>query len=68
MFNAMSVLILLIPRIFFSYYACAEEDALKAVEVGVSAIQVSNHGGRQLDNVPSSVSISPTIIYLRVLE
>jgi L-lactate dehydrogenase (cytochrome) len=31
------------------------EDARHAVEVGVDGVVVSNHGGRQLDSVPSSV-------------
>ncbi len=32
------------------------EDAILAVEHGVSAVWVSNHGGRQLDTVPATVS------------
>ena len=32
------------------------EDAIEAVEHNVSAIIVSNHGGRQLDGVPATVS------------
>ena len=31
------------------------DDALKAAELGVDALLVSNHGGRQLDTVPSSI-------------
>ena len=31
------------------------EDALKAAEIGVDAIWLSNHGGRQLDFAPSSI-------------
>ena len=31
------------------------EDALMAVNLGVAAVQVSNHGARQLDGVPASV-------------
>ena len=31
------------------------EDALKAVDLGVDGIVVSNHGGRQLDGLPSAV-------------
>ncbi|HEX4626424.1 MAG TPA: L-lactate dehydrogenase [Solirubrobacteraceae bacterium] len=31
------------------------DDARRAVEVGVDGIVVSNHGGRQLDSVPSTV-------------
>ncbi len=37
------------------------EDAREAVEFGVDGIVVSNHGGRQLDGVPSSVSALPGI-------
>lgn len=33
------------------------EDALLALEYGCSGIVVSNHGGRQLDGVPATVSI-----------
>ncbi len=31
------------------------EDAKKAVEIGATALMVSNHGGRQLDGVPAPV-------------
>lgn len=31
------------------------EDALLAVDSGVSGIVISNHGGRQLDTVPATV-------------
>jgi L-lactate dehydrogenase (cytochrome) len=33
------------------------EDARTAVSAGVDAIVVSNHGGRQLDSAPSSISV-----------
>lgn len=33
------------------------EDAILAVEHGVDGIVVSNHGARQIDTVPSSVSV-----------
>mgnify|MGYP000356921978 CR=1 FL=1 len=33
------------------------EDALLSLQHGASAIMVSNHGGRQLDSVPATVSI-----------
>jgi (S)-2-hydroxy-acid oxidase len=33
-----------------------EDDARKAVEMGVAGILVSNHGARQLDTVPATVS------------
>ncbi len=38
------------------------EDALMAVECGADAIVVSNHGGRQLDGAPSSISVLPEIV------
>src|SRR6267142_2299519 len=37
------------------------EDARIAAGLGVSAIVVSNHGGRQLDGAPSSVAALPKI-------
>ncbi|XP_063224292.1 2-Hydroxyacid oxidase 1-like [Bacillus rossius redtenbacheri] len=37
------------------------EDARTAVEVGVSAIFVSNHGGRQLDTVPAAIEALPEV-------
>lgn len=37
------------------------EDALAAVELGVDGIVVSNHGGRQLDGVPSTAHALPAI-------
>jgi L-lactate dehydrogenase (cytochrome) len=37
------------------------EDAKLAVETGAAAIVVSNHGGRQLDGAPSSISMLPRI-------
>jgi L-lactate dehydrogenase (cytochrome) len=37
------------------------EDAKKAAETGADAIIVSNHGGRQLDGAPSSISMLPEI-------
>ena len=38
------------------------EDARLAVEAGADAIVVSNHGGRQLDGAPSSISALPAIV------
>ena len=38
------------------------DDARSALERGVDAVIVSNHGGRQLDDVPSSVSALPAIV------
>lgn len=39
----------------------APEDALLAIEYGADAIVVSNHGGRQLDCVPSTIKALPAI-------
>ncbi len=38
-----------------------EEDANLAVEHGVDAVMVSNHGARQLDNVLSTIEVLPAI-------
>jgi L-lactate dehydrogenase (cytochrome) len=37
------------------------EDARRAVDAGVDGIVVSNHGGRQLDSVPSTVRALPDV-------
>lgn len=37
------------------------DDARLAVDIGADAIIVSNHGGRQLDGAPSSISVLPGI-------
>ena len=37
------------------------EDARLAVDAGVHALMVSNHGGRQLDTVPATVGLLPAI-------
>jgi len=37
------------------------DDARLALELGADAIIVSNHGGRQLDGAPSSISVLPEI-------
>ncbi|MEN3537968.1 alpha-hydroxy acid oxidase [Microbispora sp. ZYX-F-249] len=37
-------------------------DARLALEHGVSAVYVSNHGGRQLDTVPATVDLLPDIV------
>ncbi|WP_235209310.1 alpha-hydroxy-acid oxidizing protein, partial [Streptomyces rimosus] len=39
----------------------APEDAVRAVEFGVDAVVVSNHGGRQLDSALPSVEALPEI-------
>ncbi len=38
------------------------EDAKRAVGAGVSAVIVSNHGGRQLDGLPASLRILPEVV------
>lgn len=38
------------------------EDAKLAVATGADALIVSNHGGRQLDGAPSSISMLPSIV------
>ncbi|MFK0571119.1 L-lactate dehydrogenase [Endozoicomonas sp.] len=38
------------------------EDLYQAIDIGAQAVVVSNHGGRQLDGAPSTISILPEII------
>lgn len=38
------------------------EDAKMAVKTGADAIVISNHGGRQLDGAPSTISMLPAIV------
>ena len=38
------------------------EDAIRCSEIGVDALVVSNHGGRQLDCAPSTISVLPEIV------
>jgi L-lactate dehydrogenase (cytochrome) len=38
------------------------EDARRAIDVGASAVVVSNHGGRQLDTLPASLRALPEIV------
>lgn len=38
------------------------DDARTAADIGFDGVVVSNHGGRQLDGVPSSVSALPAIV------
>lgn len=37
------------------------DDARRAVDLGADAIIISNHGGRQLDSAPSTISVLPEI-------
>jgi len=36
---------------------CCAEDAVRAADIGATAVILSNHGGRQLDNAPSPISL-----------
>jgi len=38
------------------------DDARRAVDEGVAAISVSNHGGRQLDGLPASLRALPEVV------
>ena len=38
------------------------EDAEKAIGIGIDAIQVSNHGGRQFDAAPAAIDLLPPIV------
>ena len=38
------------------------DDARRAAETGITAIIVSNHGGRQLDHSPSPISVLPEMV------
>lgn len=38
------------------------EDAVAAVDVGADAVVVSNHGGRQLDGVSSTIAMLPRVV------
>ncbi len=38
------------------------EDAVRAVDLGCDGVIVSNHGGRQLDSVPSSLDALPDVV------
>jgi L-lactate dehydrogenase (cytochrome)/glycolate oxidase len=40
---------------------CRVDDALRAVDAGVSAISVSNHGGNNLDGTPAPIRVLPSI-------
>jgi len=38
------------------------DDAQQAVNAGVAALIVSNHGGRQLDSAPSTIEVLPEVV------
>ena len=40
---------------------CRVDDARRAVDAGVSAISVSNHGGNNLDGTPATIRVLPSI-------
>ena len=40
---------------------CHPDDALRSLECGANGIWVSNHGGRQLDTAPATISVLPRI-------
>ncbi|MFF4113119.1 pre-mycofactocin synthase MftD [Streptomyces sp. NPDC001714] len=40
---------------------CRVDDARRAVDVGVSALSVSNHGGNNLDTTPATIRLLPAI-------
>lgn len=37
-------------------------DAVRAIELGAEAVVVSNHGGRQFDGAPASISALPAVV------
>ena len=41
---------------------CRVDDALRAVDAGVTAISVSNHGGNNLDGTPAPIRMLPSIV------
>lgn len=44
------------------FYDCRMLAATKAVEAGVSGIVVSNHGARQLDYAPATISVLEEVL------
>jgi L-lactate dehydrogenase (cytochrome) len=38
------------------------EEALRAAELGLDGVIVSNHGGRQLDHLPATIDVLPEIV------
>jgi L-lactate dehydrogenase (cytochrome) len=50
------------PRKFIVKGIMNVDDARMAVKIGADAIVVSNHGGRQLDGAPSSISVLERIV------
>jgi heme/flavin dehydrogenase (mycofactocin system) len=48
-------------RPFMLKGVCRVDDALRAVDSGVSAISVSNHGGNNLDSTPAPIRALPAV-------
>ncbi|WP_433556127.1 pre-mycofactocin synthase MftD [Pseudonocardia xinjiangensis] len=38
------------------------DDAMRAVDIGATAISVSNHGGNNLDGTPASIRVLPAVV------
>lgn len=38
------------------------DDALRVVDLGADAVQISNHGGRQLDRAPIPLMLLPEVV------
>jgi (S)-mandelate dehydrogenase len=51
----------LFPRALVVKGIMSPADAQRALDVGCDGIQVSNHGGRQLDQAPGSLDVLPAI-------
>jgi pre-mycofactocin synthase len=47
--------------VFMLKGVCRIDDAKRAVDAGVSAISVSNHGGNNLDGTPATIRVLPAI-------
>ncbi|MGA0419276.1 MAG: alpha-hydroxy acid oxidase [Phycisphaerales bacterium] len=41
---------------------CRGDDAARAIDSGCAGVVVSNHGGRQLDTVPATISVLPEVV------
>ena len=50
------------PRTFILKGIMHPNDAIRAAELGVDGIVVSNHGARQLDRAPSPLEVLPAIV------
>ena len=48
------------------YYFLVQLSARKAVEVGIAGIVVSNHGGRQLDHSPATISVLEEVYFFSI--